>query len=137
MRISDWSSDVCSSDLLIAATIPTGTIQPISIILSPLCAGRSAKLFDLVGKARVAARVHQFDVGEPAVDVAELGAHFGGRTARIGPYALPAFGVFGRRVMLERLLGREPAGGDMPKEVPAHCAQCLSQHGTHAPPNVQ
>src|SRR3546814_15778293 len=112
MRISDWSSDVCSSDLLIAATIPTGTIQPISIILSPLCAGRSAKLFDLVGKARVAARVHQFAVGEPAVDVAELGAHFGGRTARMGPSALPGVGVFRRRVLLDRLLWREPGGRD-------------------------
>src|SRR3546814_12217200 len=118
MRISDWSSDVCSSDLLIAATIPTGTIQPISIILSPLCAGRSAKLFDLVGKARVAARVHQFDVGEPAVDVAELGAHFGGLTARIGPYAPSEFGVFGRRVMLAWLLGPQTGGGGNSKQGP-------------------
>src|SRR3546814_4951026 len=79
MRISDWSSDVCSSDL-------------------------------------------------PAVDVAELGAHFGGRTARIGPYALPEFGVFGRRVMLDRLLGREPGGGDIAKEGPAACCQCQQNH---------
>src|SRR5690242_6737911 len=100
------------------ATIDTTKICPWSIASdSPGLA--SAQTVDLVGEARVATGVHQLDVGEPAVDVAEFGAHLGGRALRIAAHALPELGVLLGLVEPDRLLRREVAGRQIGKQHPA------------------
>src|SRR3546814_1845631 len=93
MRISDWSSDVCSSDLLV--------LQP-----------GSAQRLDLVGEPAVVAGVVQLDVGEPAVDVAKARADVAGRRAGVRPHTLPEFRFLLRAVEGDGLggchLGDEP-----------------------------
>src|SRR3546814_5010415 len=69
MRISDWSSDVCSSDLAASGTVPAKGAVP-----EPMPDGRSATLVRGLG-----------GVDQVGADVAlELGPHRGLRRALVG-----------------------------------------------------
>src|SRR3546814_789846 len=49
MRISDWSSDVCSPDLVDKSTVPVGTADRVRETIAQTLAGRGAKVgFDVV-----------------------------------------------------------------------------------------
>ncbi|PAV70836.1 hypothetical protein WR25_11534 [Diploscapter pachys] len=89
----------------------------------------SAEAVDFLGQPAVAAGVVQFHVGEPAVDIAQLAAHLGGRPLRVGAHALPEFGVFVALVQVDRLLGRQPRGGDIAQQDPAGGGDGQDDHG--------
>src|SRR3546814_6714331 len=72
MRISDWSSDVCSSDLSLRQRLLLGRIAPLHDIIvlhavdarpvPPVCGG---KLADIAGPALAERRGHQLDDDAP------------------------------------------------------------------------
>src|SRR3546814_4783036 len=73
MRISDWSSDVCSSDLLVTAFIgPSGCGK--STLLTSL-----NRMTDTVASARVTGRItlDGEDIYAPSMDVVQLRARVG------------------------------------------------------------
>src|SRR3546814_14285609 len=67
MRISDWSSDVCSSDL-------TQTISPMIFVLS---VRRAPQRLDLVVQAVAVVGDDAFDHREPVLDRPQFGAKLG------------------------------------------------------------
>src|SRR3546814_16960202 len=70
MRISDWSSDVCSSDLLLAGGIDVGDDHRVGLVEA------GAELLEEVVQARVAMRLHHGD-NAAAAGLACGGQHSG------------------------------------------------------------
>src|SRR3546814_10788685 len=83
MRISDWSSDVCSSDLLLAEVVVPTSLHPLDI--APIIASVAA-----TGCLIVAEEGSSF-AGVGAEIVARLSAEFAGtfKVARIGAPPVP------------------------------------------------
>src|SRR3546814_20682176 len=54
MRISDWSSDVCSSDLALAATIAPDGHESLHVIVTHLALSRASRQQQLNHLARIA-----------------------------------------------------------------------------------
>jgi hypothetical protein len=75
---------------------------------------RSAQCLDLVGQPAVLAGHVQLDVGEAAIDVAELGAHVANRGTGASPHLLPEFAILAV-VILEfaRLLVGQPGDDEI------------------------
>src|SRR3546814_14481133 len=67
MRISDWSSDVCSSDLTPASAPPAASIASITDIVG----GRPGKYEDVLARAR------KETIAEMAAEAARLGGNAG------------------------------------------------------------
>src|SRR3546814_16176828 len=75
MRISDWSSDVCSSDLAKSGDAPQGTVTPEKLLalrdIGSRYPARGRDLFSISPDMRfVAFQLHQADPGQNAYCVA-------------------------------------------------------------------
>src|SRR3546814_8800104 len=70
MRISDWSSDVCSSDLVTIAGESAGGLSVIALLASPMARGLFDKAITQSGYMPSYRALHEETLGLPSAEVA-------------------------------------------------------------------